>query len=1033
MIYKAIKINFTSVNNRINKHRILMLVLMTASVCVMNVGVCVAEDVTGNDSYDIIIANENFLQNTLDLTLNEIYEETEGKDVLNLENQYKIKIKDIDKDVSPYRIWLALEKNNVELDNKIIDNEQEYSWYNNEDHITLNAKVFVGTRNVVVFFENIYQISNGDTTINNENLTIIYSGVSSGSVNTADNNNIEGFTTLNENELQSSSFPPASGYSQEFLKENFSLTLLELDVDGNEAWISLSKNGEEVDNEVLRVGDSYNYNSLLSFKLDKVFAGTSSNYIEISNIYQYSEIDSSVIVQNESALLLIGLTGKFILTGGGLEWQLEENYTLHAIDIDIADHSREAMLLITKEGTHVDYAIINLGDSYTYYKNGNLIIAAELENIFSGEGVSLARLHHVYQYSEDTGEILLSDVIHLYSVGNAREVEWQLDQNYSLSAMDIDSKDTPRQVWLRLNKDGNTLEYKILHSGDSAIFYNSGTKILDLNVGTIFDGKEADLVFISDVYQYSETNENDILLENEPHLFIFGSATGNDWQLYENYTVSFMDIDIKKYPNQVWLRMKKNGVPVYDNVVAQSEDYKYYNNNALLFEGYIKSAFRGRYIDMLKITNASQYSEVESTPLIADATYSFYPENVEIVMDSNGKLSLDENYTIVPVDIQRLHYPNTKYYYTNQSLWLRLYKDDVMVDEVILLEGQNYSYYSGSIKIISTKLDAIFTGMTTEIIKFEDLYQYSEVDGSLIKSYGDIFLRLGYYSPPGAPAIISFEPTTLISDTVGATRKFTIFVNQSVDVNWYLNETEIQFNESVSNAEYTNTSAVAGTWIISAIADNANGIAMQNWTWTVMAESENNSEFISIGSASAPANSTLTIPISVANVTNISGIYLELLYNSNVAIVSNVNTNESFTGSGITPNVDNVNGITSIVLTNPNLISTSAETPVIDITFIITGGFGSSTSLDIQNVEFSDAEFNPYTPADVVDGQITVGIKGDFNGNGIVDIGDVAMVASMVAGNVPEDLNADFNGNGRVDIGDAAKIAAYLAGKVNEL
>ena len=110
MIYKAIKINFTSVNNRINKHRILMLVLMTASVCVMNVGVCVAEDVTGNDSYDIIIANENFLQNTLDLTLNEIYEETEGKDVLNLENQYKIKIKDIDKDVSPYRIWLALEK-----------------------------------------------------------------------------------------------------------------------------------------------------------------------------------------------------------------------------------------------------------------------------------------------------------------------------------------------------------------------------------------------------------------------------------------------------------------------------------------------------------------------------------------------------------------------------------------------------------------------------------------------------------------------------------------------------------------------------------------------------------------------------------------------------------------------------------------------------------------------------------------------------------------------------------------------------------
>jgi len=363
------------------------------------------------------------------------------------------------------------------------------------------------------------------------------------------------------------------------------------------------------------------------------------------------------------------------------------------------------MLLITKDGTHVDYTIINVNDNYTYYKNGNLTITADLETIFSGEGgVSLARLHHVNQYSEDTGEILLNDVIHLYAVGDTREVEWQLNQNYSLSAMDIDSKVTSRQVWLRLNKDGNTLEDKFLYSGDSPIFYINGTKILDLNVGTIFDGREADLVFTSDVNQYSETNEYYILLENETYLFIFGSATGNDWQLYENYTLGFMDIDNKKYPNQVWLRMKKNGMAINDNVVAQNEEYKYYNNSTLLFEGYIKSAFGGRYLYMLTLTNVSQYSEFDSTPLIADGTYTFYPENVENYMDLNEKLSLDENYTLVPVDIQR------SYYHTG-TLWLRLYKDDIMADELILLDGQDYSYYSGSIKIISTKLDAVFTGI----------------------------------------------------------------------------------------------------------------------------------------------------------------------------------------------------------------------------------------------------------------------------------------------------------------------------------
>ena len=201
---------------------------------------------------------------------------------------------------------------------------------------------------------------------------------------------------------------------------------------------------------------------------------------------------------------------------------------------------------------------------------------------------------------------------------------------------------------------------------------------------------------------------------------------------------------------------------------------------------------------------------------------------------------------------------------------------------------------------------------------------------------------------------------------------------------------------------------------------------MQPWN-------ESGSEFISIGSANALTNSTITIPVSVANATNISGISFNLLYNSSVAIVNSVSANANFTGSSITQNIDNVNGITNIVLTNSNLISASVETPVIDIAFNVTGGSGSSTSLDLQNVKFSDANSNPYPPAVVVNGQITIGIKGDFNGNGRVDIGDVAKVAFMVAGKVPEDLNADFNNNGRVDIGDAAKIAFYLAGKVSEL
>ncbi|MFY1642735.1 PKD domain-containing protein, partial [Methanoculleus bourgensis] len=66
-------------------------------------------------------------------------------------------------------------------------------------------------------------------------------------------------------------------------------------------------------------------------------------------------------------------------------------------------------------------------------------------------------------------------------------------------------------------------------------------------------------------------------------------------------------------------------------------------------------------------------------------------------------------------------------------------------------------------------------------------------------------------------------------------------------------------------------------------------------------------------------------------------------------------------------------------------------------------------------------------------GYITVTIKGDFNGEDGVDIGDVSRVAYMVVGKEPEDLAADFNGNGVVDIGDAAKIAYYFVEKIEAL
>lgn len=66
-------------------------------------------------------------------------------------------------------------------------------------------------------------------------------------------------------------------------------------------------------------------------------------------------------------------------------------------------------------------------------------------------------------------------------------------------------------------------------------------------------------------------------------------------------------------------------------------------------------------------------------------------------------------------------------------------------------------------------------------------------------------------------------------------------------------------------------------------------------------------------------------------------------------------------------------------------------------------------------------------------GLIRALMRGDFNQNDRIDIGDVTMVASMVADHIDDNPRADFNGNGYVDVGDAAKIRYFSAGLIETL
>jgi len=86
---------------------------------------------------------------------------------------------------------------------------------------------------------------------------------------------------------------------------------------------------------------------------------------------------------------------------------------------------------------------------------------------------------------------------------------------------------------------------------------------------------------------------------------------------------------------------------------------------------------------------------------------------------------------------------------------------------------------------------------------------------------------------PAPPNITSFAPPSPVNDTVCTWRTFNVTVNQTVNVSWYLNNSLLFTNDSITEANCTLHAEVIGEHNVSAKAENTNGTDMQTWVWNV--------------------------------------------------------------------------------------------------------------------------------------------------------------------------------------------------------
>lgn len=185
--------------------------------------------------------------------------------------------------------------------------------------------------------------------------------------------------------------------------------------------------------------------------------------------------------------------------------------------------------------------------------------------------------------------------------------------------------------------------------------------------------------------------------------------------------------------------------------------------------------------------------------------------------------------------------------------------------------------------------------------------------------------------PLSPPAITSSAPPSPVNDIVGSSKTFNITTDQIVNVTWYINGISIQSNNGVTNAGYTNISALPGIWNVSAIATNANGSTIHSWTWNVTAISS--PPIISNYSPISPLNdiegSSRIFNITTNQTTNIVWYINDNPVQSNNGVMSASYTNTSASAGiwNVTANATNANGSVTYswiwnVTANPKPITT---------------------------------------------------------------------------------------------------------------
>jgi hypothetical protein len=125
-----------------------------------------------------------------------------------------------------------------------------------------------------------------------------------------------------------------------------------------------------------------------------------------------------------------------------------------------------------------------------------------------------------------------------------------------------------------------------------------------------------------------------------------------------------------------------------------------------------------------------------------------------------------------------------------------------------------------------------FSWLTTYSDSGAYIWYFNSSDG-----YGGIASETITVTVNNTPlSITSFSPLSDPTTTQGTEQNFSIALNRTANVTWYMNGNQVQTNIGITSDSYTNSTTGTGTWNVTASATDGIDTVSRTWNWTVSSQ-----------------------------------------------------------------------------------------------------------------------------------------------------------------------------------------------------